>query len=265
MARARNIKPGFFRNDELAELPVLDRLAFIGMWTIADFRGCIEYRPKMLKVQILPYDDCDMDLIAINLDKARFIRFYSVQGKRYIKIVNFEKHQNPHKNEKEAGSNIPDITDQDIIDIKNNELAKDGIKPDLIGTARADSLLLIPSSLIPSSLIPSTLKPDSKNKAAAFALPDWIDKKMWDLWMQTRKGKKMIPAQMQAQVDKLSKWRDDGIDYAGALAASAEAGWSGLFEPNLQRGGAVSSQSENDQIRELARKRIFGEKTIEPV
>ena len=106
----------------------------------------------------------------------------------------------------------------------------------------------------------------SKSKtSAAFAVPDWIDKKMWDLWMQTRKGKKMIPAQMQAQIDKLSRWRDGGVDYAGALSASAEAGWAGLFEPKLQRGGAVSSQLENDQIREAARKRIFGEKTIESI
>ena len=163
MARARNIKPGFFQNDDLAELNPLDRLAFIGMWTIADFKGCIEYRPKMLKVQLLPYDLCDMEQIAINLEKARFIRFYSVQGKRYIKIVNFEKHQNPHKNEKEAGSDIPDITEQDAIDNKNNELKQDGTKPDLIGTTRADSLLLIPSSLIPDSLNPI---PESSQSAS---------------------------------------------------------------------------------------------------
>lgn len=104
-----------------------------------------------------------------------------------------------------------------------------------------------------------------KKETTAFALPDWIDKSVWDLWMQTRKGKKMIPAQMQAQVNKLQKWKDTGIDHAGALTASAEAGWSGLFEPKSQRGGTISSQSENDQIREAARKRIFGEKIIESI
>ena len=108
-------------------------------------------------------------------------------------------------------------------------------------------------------------KQNKTKPCAAFALPEWIDKKMWDLWMQTRKGKKMIPAQMQAQVAKLAKWKDSGVDHAGALAASAEAGWAGLFEPKPQRGGSVSSQSENDQIREAARKRLFGEKTIESI
>lgn len=151
MARSRNIKPSFFSNDELGELDPLARLAFIGMWTIADYKGCIEYRPKMLKVQLLPYDECDIELITNNLDKSRFIRFYSVQGKRYIKIVNFEKHQNPHKNEREAGSLIPDFIDNNKDINENSDLSKDGTKPDLIGTARADSLLLIPSTLIPDT------------------------------------------------------------------------------------------------------------------
>ena len=31
MARARNIKPGFFTNDELVELPFATRLLFIGL------------------------------------------------------------------------------------------------------------------------------------------------------------------------------------------------------------------------------------------
>jgi hypothetical protein len=104
MARSRNIKPGFFQNEQLGELAPIERLAFIGMWTIADFKGCLEFRPKRLKVQLMPYDDCDFENIAINLDKSGLIRNYSVQGRRYIKIINFTRHQNPHKNERDAGA-----------------------------------------------------------------------------------------------------------------------------------------------------------------
>ena len=71
-----------------------------------------------------------------------------------------------------------------------------------------------------------------KEHAAAFALPDWIDKTQWDLWMKTRKGKKMIAEQMQAQVDKLCKWRDSGLDHCGALANAAANGYTGLFLPD---------------------------------
>jgi len=146
MARARNIKPSFFQNEELGELQPIERLAFIGMWTIADFKGCIEFRPKRLKIQLMPYDNCDMELIAINLDKSGLIRLYSVGGIRYIKIINFEKHQNPHKNERDAGSEIPDYCENNI---EINNLKNIEIYPDKNGTAHADSLFLNPDSLIP--------------------------------------------------------------------------------------------------------------------
>jgi len=182
MARARNIKPAFFQNDILGELAPLDRLAFIGMWTIANFKGCIEYRPKMLKVQLLPYDECDIDVIVNNLEEARFIRFYSVQGKRYLKIINFEKHQNPHKNEREAGSDIPDITENDN---SLNELKQDGTKPDLIGTTRADSLLLIPSTLIPDS---SNTPPPKKSDLKVLVDLGATEQSAKD-WLKIRKAK----------------------------------------------------------------------------
>lgn len=146
MARARNIKPAFFLNTDLSEVPALGRLAFIGLWTLADYKGCVECNFKKIKAQILPYDECDIEQLMNNLEQFRFIRYYFVQGIRYIKIENFERHQNPHKNERDSGSDIPDISEKDneIIDLQ-----KDGTKTDLIGSARADSLLLIPDSLNP--------------------------------------------------------------------------------------------------------------------
>ena len=44
MARSRNIKPGFFSNEHLAELDFATRLLFIGMWTEADREGRRELR-----------------------------------------------------------------------------------------------------------------------------------------------------------------------------------------------------------------------------
>lgn len=163
MARARNIKPAFFTNDELSELPPLARLLFIGLWTIADYKGCFEYKPKRLKVQLLPYDDCEIEQLVSALDKSRFISIYSVQGQTYGKVLNFNKHQNPHKNEKEKGSDIPDIELRDDVDginsIQNNGLEniennrdKNRTAHDQNETDPADSLNLIPDSLNPDSL-----------------------------------------------------------------------------------------------------------------
>ena len=46
MARSRNIKPSFFMNEDIIELPYEARLLFIGLWTLADREGRLENRPK---------------------------------------------------------------------------------------------------------------------------------------------------------------------------------------------------------------------------
>ena len=155
MARSRNIKPAFFNNDELAELDPLARILFIGMWTIADFEGKFEWRSKRVKAQLLPYDDCDIEALAINLDKSGFIRFYSDGEKMYVKVVNFSIHQNPHKNEREKGSEIPEYCKEYRQAVVLKDLTinpdKSRLKRSESASDPADSLNLIPDSL---NLIP---------------------------------------------------------------------------------------------------------------
>ena len=106
MARARNIKPGFFSNDELAEVSPLGRLLFIALWTMADRAGRLEDRPKRIKVEALPYDDCDAESLLSELAERGFVLRYARGGRHYIQVVNFAKHQNPHT--REPDSEIPE-------------------------------------------------------------------------------------------------------------------------------------------------------------
>ena len=103
--RARNIKPGFFKNDTLAELDFAGRLLFIGLWGLADREGRLEDRPKKIKAEIFPYDDVAVDSFLSELAKRNFILRYAVGGERYIQIIHFDIHQNPHP--RETPSNIP--------------------------------------------------------------------------------------------------------------------------------------------------------------
>lgn len=108
MSRSRNIKPGFFQNEYLADLPYEARLLFIGLWTVADRRGRLEDRPKGIKGKVFPFDaevDVDVLLQLLSDSPDQFIVRYAVDGTRYIQITNFEKHQSPHL--KEAESIIP--------------------------------------------------------------------------------------------------------------------------------------------------------------
>lgn len=131
MARSRNLKPGFFTNDVLAEVNPLGRLLFQGLWCHADREGRLFDRPKKIKVEILPYDECDVDHLLEALAARAFITRYEVAGIKYIQINNFSKHQNPHV--KEVASTIP--------------------APDKHQSSRADSLLPLPLTLNPSTAL----------------------------------------------------------------------------------------------------------------
>ena len=107
MARARNIKPGLFSNELLVELPAFDRLAFIGLWCLADREGRLEDRVKRIKIELFPCDDYDVEEGLARLATAGFISRYQVAGFSVIEIINFQKHQSPHGSEKD--STLPDI------------------------------------------------------------------------------------------------------------------------------------------------------------
>ncbi|WP_177418396.1 hypothetical protein [Pseudomonas sp. LS-2] len=102
MARARNIKPGFFSNELLVDLPAFDRLAFIGLWCLADREGRLEDRVKRIKIELFPCDDYDVNAGLSRLAAAGFITRYQVAGHSVIEIVNFQKHQSPHGSEKDS-------------------------------------------------------------------------------------------------------------------------------------------------------------------
>ena len=106
MARARNIKPGFFKNADLVETSFETRLLFVGLWTLADREGRLQDRPKQIKMELFPADNVDVDNCLNDLSQLGFITRYVADGKRVIQIVNFCKHQTPHG--KEADSELPD-------------------------------------------------------------------------------------------------------------------------------------------------------------
>lgn len=118
MSRIRTIKPEFFIDDELAELSVLTRLLFVGLWTLADCKGRMEDRPKRIRAQLHPFDDGDTDAMLQALHDARFIHRYEVDGKRYLEIRTFTKHQRLSGKEAEEESRLPGpaaATDQTIL------------------------------------------------------------------------------------------------------------------------------------------------------
>lgn len=140
MARARNIKPGFFSNEDLVELDFATRLLFAGLWTIADREGRLEDRPKKIKIGVFPCDNVDIEVMLQELNRFGFIKRYEIDGQKYIQVINWHKHQSPHHTEKE--SDIPDENGE--ITVKERRMP--GRPPKQDGENPPDSL--IPDSLI---------------------------------------------------------------------------------------------------------------------
>lgn len=106
MARIRSLKPDFFKDEDIAELPYEARLFYAGLWCYADKEGRLRDRPERLKVEIFPYDkDLDVERLLIKLSQPKkfgrlpFILRYEVEGDRLIQILSWKDHQSPHHTE----------------------------------------------------------------------------------------------------------------------------------------------------------------------
>jgi hypothetical protein len=260
VARARNIKPSFFTSEQIADQCPMGRLLFIGLWTLADYKGDLEWKERTIKVQVLPFDECSIKSLAINLDKSGLIRFYSDGEKTFIHIPNFEKHQNPHKNEKEKGSDVPAFTDKQrqLIDSTTLTINRDksGAKPSENGTHPADSLLLIPDSLSlnpdpggPGSDEPDVAdatpppqvdKPAPKSKGSRIAV-DWNLPDDWLAW--AKKDFPLVDAVREAE-----KFADHWRAKAGADACKVDwlATWRNWIRKANEFKPAGKQQRHND-------------------
>lgn len=129
MARIRTVKPALFRHEALFEaeeetgLPL--RLAFIGMFTCCDREGRFEWRPRQLKLDVMPYDNIDFSRVLDALFTRGFLVKYEVEGKFYGCIPSFINHQ--VINNRESASVIPEPRETrayDDTDTSNSEFIK---------------------------------------------------------------------------------------------------------------------------------------------
>lgn len=100
--RIRSLKPGFFKNEQLADLTPWHRILFAGLWCYADKEGRLRDRPKRIKVDVFPYDDVSMDVLLWDLTRAGLIRRYLVGSQPLIDIPTWHAHQRPRLDEAES-------------------------------------------------------------------------------------------------------------------------------------------------------------------
>lgn len=107
MARIRTVKPAFFASEDVSALTFRARLTWIGLWTHSDDAGRCKDNTKLIKAAVWPLDEVSLKDIEIDLntlaDRGAILR-YEVEGKQYIQIVNWRKHQ---RIDKPSPSHLP--------------------------------------------------------------------------------------------------------------------------------------------------------------
>lgn len=122
MARIRTVKPELFKHEELFELeeqtglPI--RIAFVGLFTCCDREGRFKWRPRALKLDVLPYDMVDFSRVLDALTTRGFVVKYEVDGEVFGEIPSFKRHQTI--NNKEVASEIPAPPDKSTTCTRNS-------------------------------------------------------------------------------------------------------------------------------------------------
>lgn len=242
MPRARNIKPAFFKNEDLAELAFDVRLLFIGLWTLADREGRLEDRPKRIKMELFPADDVDVDGGLWALQERGFIIRYEVENQQCIQVVAFTKHQAPHV--REAPSTLP---------APEQGTAKAGARHDL-GRCEAsprspESLDLNPSSLNPSSLNPDSLQ-NTSSAAPTESRPkgEPLDKGFAEFWAAYPKKVEKKAALAAWKAKRLNGHAQEVIDHVRKRAAQDKA-WLDGYVPSPKR--FIRDERWNDEFPEV--------------
>lgn len=173
MARSRNIKPGFFKNEVLATLDPYTRLLFIGLWTCSDRSGRFEVRLEKLKAEIFPHEQVMLEPCMTQLWDKHFLTFFEADGKRFAQVNNWSKHQSPHH--KEVESEIPEPTTEKVFAnesdmhawlIHGSCMNQSRFKQNASSPLIPDSLNLIPDSLPLGNLpLPCGEHADTKPKS----------------------------------------------------------------------------------------------------
>lgn len=111
MARIRTVKPELFRHETLYEAEIKNklplRLSYIGLFTACDREGRFKWKPKTLKLDVLPYDDVDFSRVLDALVTHGFIVKYEFEGDQFGCIPTWSQHQ--VINNRESTSLLPSL------------------------------------------------------------------------------------------------------------------------------------------------------------
>lgn len=246
MARIRTIKPEFFRHEDLQDLEANNpgayvMLVFAGLWGHCDKVGRFEWKPRQLKLDVLPFLDFKMaDTLEI-LCAAGFVQRYEIYGKEYGEIPSFADHQRITGKEAQEPERYPD-RDGKYSGNNGETTGKQPVAQEGKGREEEGNGVDAGSPLVPG-----------------------LDGEVWEKWISYRKSirKPIKPVSILAAQKELAGY---GAMQLAVVDQSIAYGWQGLFELKQSRAGpGLNGHTRADRLAETTRILTGASKNEQPI
>jgi len=267
MARIRTIKPEYFRHEALQDLEIAHpgkypMMVFAGLWGHCDSKGRFEWKPRMLKLDILPFIPFDMNETLEILEKSSMIHRYTVEGKEYGIVETFDKHQRLTGKESTEGEKYPSpyVYDTENIgeasgkhwgntgEILESQEGKGkegkGKEETHDKTSPPDGDVCV-SENIPVPANPKKDKPLGVDDLVCAG----VDRQVASDWLMLRKAKR-LPLTKTALSEIESNAARAGMGLADAIKVSCANGWAGFRSDWLAGIGAGKSDDISRSVEQ---------------
>jgi hypothetical protein len=101
--RIRSIRPEYWSSEDIAALPWDVRLVFIGLWSYVDDNGVGRDNEKLIVADLFPLEEDPRETLGrvsgalSTLSDRGLVTRYEVDGRRYLFIATWDKHQRVEK------------------------------------------------------------------------------------------------------------------------------------------------------------------------
>lgn len=257
MARIRTIKPELARHEGLYELEIETGLPIRFAWallpTVCDREGRFRWRPRDLKLDILPYDECDFSrVLDAWLTRGQVVK-YRVGRDWYGWVPTFGKHQSV--NNKEPPSSLPSVDEAEEVCDERKQQVTDATptreQRDDDASVTRDERVCGHASLEGKGREGKRkgMQKDASATRRELVLHDTLPRENWQQWLERRRAKRwpVDDLTLSKQLEVLAPY--DTATQQRMLNDSIQAGWQGIFPPKGNGNGLRATASPPLKLR----------------
>jgi hypothetical protein len=223
---------------------------------MADGKGRMEDRPKRIKAEVLPYDDCNIEEMLTELAVNAFIVRYQVENEYFISIPSFERHQRISGKEASEDSRFPAPTGSKR-EAKKKHKGSNGEA--VVKQLGSDDEAVI--------VLEGKGKEGKGDVGESVQIPEILNcpefHALWSEYIAYRKNRKLSQLTDRGVELKLKELADWGL--RGAITSIEQTianGWQGLFAPKQPQGVPVNVQRTHAGRQQTPQERELQEEAI---